>query len=66
MKFQHFMFLALLVFLSITYGENAAVELPWGCSNYNGVCRPICQAAELPFGPFGCAKGFVCCVAHVY
>lgn len=43
----------------LTDGENAAVELPWGCSNYNGVCRPICQAAELPFGPFGCAKGFV-------
>uniref|UniRef100_A0AAZ3NXU2 Beta-defensin n=1 Tax=Oncorhynchus tshawytscha TaxID=74940 RepID=A0AAZ3NXU2_ONCTS len=46
--------------------EAAAFPIPWGCSNYSGVCRAVCLSAELPFGPFGCAKGFVCCVAHVF
>uniref|UniRef100_A0AAR2IZP7 Beta-defensin n=1 Tax=Pygocentrus nattereri TaxID=42514 RepID=A0AAR2IZP7_PYGNA len=43
----------------------AAVVFPWGCTNYSGVCRPMCLPTELPFGPFGCAKGFVCCVSHI-
>ncbi|KAG5269762.1 hypothetical protein AALO_G00205800 [Alosa alosa] len=66
MIYQRFLFLAALLFLSIAYGVSAAVALPWGCSNYSGTCRPVCLAAELPFGPFGCTKGSVCCVAHVY
>uniref|UniRef100_A0AAZ3SDE4 Beta-defensin n=1 Tax=Oncorhynchus tshawytscha TaxID=74940 RepID=A0AAZ3SDE4_ONCTS len=55
-----------LLLLKGDVNEAAAFPIPWGCSNYSGVCRAVCLSAELPFGPFGCAKGFVCCVAHVF
>ncbi|CDQ68088.1 beta-defensin 4 precursor [Oncorhynchus mykiss] len=68
MKYHCTMLLVLLAFLAIAcdVNEAAAFPIPWGCSNYSGVCRAVCLSAELPFGPFGCAKGFVCCVAHVF
>nr|AWG96838.1 beta-defensin [Plecoglossus altivelis]AWG96839.1 beta-defensin [Plecoglossus altivelis] len=62
---KYYCILILLAFLTLAYQANEAAAFPWGCSKYSGVCRPVCLAAELPFGPFGCSKGFVCCVAHV-
>uniref|UniRef100_A0A4W5LJ43 Uncharacterized protein n=1 Tax=Hucho hucho TaxID=62062 RepID=A0A4W5LJ43_9TELE len=61
MKYHCTMLLVLLAFLAIAcdVNEAAAFPIPWGCSNYSGVCRAVCLSAELPFGPFGCAKGFV-------
>uniref|UniRef100_A0AAY4C9K7 Beta-defensin n=1 Tax=Denticeps clupeoides TaxID=299321 RepID=A0AAY4C9K7_9TELE len=38
---------------------------PWGCANYSGVCRSHCLPTELMFGPYGCEKGFVCCVSKI-
>uniref|UniRef100_A0A3B1KF19 Uncharacterized protein n=1 Tax=Astyanax mexicanus TaxID=7994 RepID=A0A3B1KF19_ASTMX len=61
---QRMILLCLLIMLVIA-GTGNAVVFPWGCTNYSGVCRPVCLPAELPFGPFGCAKGFICCVSHI-
>ncbi|KAG7471127.1 hypothetical protein MATL_G00121080 [Megalops atlanticus] len=66
MNRQRVMLLVMLIFMAFTSGQmKETVALPWGCSNYSGVCRPVCLPSELPFGPFGCAKGYVCCVAHI-
>uniref|UniRef100_A0A673WJE4 Uncharacterized protein n=1 Tax=Salmo trutta TaxID=8032 RepID=A0A673WJE4_SALTR len=55
MKYLCTMVLVLLTFLAIACDVNEAAA----CSNHSGVCRAVCLSAELPFRPFGCAKGFV-------
>ncbi|KAL4647678.1 beta-defensin 4 precursor [Arapaima gigas] len=65
MSLQRVLILTILFFFIFTCEMKQSAAFPWGCSNYSGVCRPICLPAELTFGPFGCEKGFVCCVAHI-
>ncbi|XP_066555195.1 beta-defensin-like 1 [Amia ocellicauda] len=65
MNRQRVVLFLLLAFIALTCQVQGAVGFPWGCSNYSGTCRPACLPQELPFGPFGCAKGFVCCVSHI-
>ncbi|KAG7483846.1 hypothetical protein MATL_G00042630 [Megalops atlanticus] len=66
MNHQRMLVVVLLAFLSISYEvkEATAASFPWTCSSFSGVCRPMCLPSEMHFGPFGCAKGFLCCVSH--
>ncbi|XP_053503668.1 beta-defensin-like 1 [Ictalurus furcatus] len=59
MIYQRMTVLCFLIMLAIAGECKAMVAFPWGCTNYSGVCRPVCLLTELPFGPFGCSKGFV-------
>ncbi|KAK2831480.1 hypothetical protein Q7C36_016566 [Tachysurus vachellii] len=65
MNHQRKILLCFFIMLAIAGKGNAMVAFPWSCTYYSGVCRPICLPTELPFGPFACSKGFVCCVSHV-
>uniref|UniRef100_A0A8C4AF45 Beta-defensin n=1 Tax=Denticeps clupeoides TaxID=299321 RepID=A0A8C4AF45_9TELE len=62
MSRPYFLFFMLLGFIFLT---DAAAMFPWGCANYSGVCRSHCLPTELMFGPYGCEKGFVCCVSKI-
>ncbi|XP_069045945.1 beta-defensin-like 1 [Lepisosteus oculatus] len=66
MNCQRLVLLVVLAFLTMTHGAEVGSSFPWGCSNYSGVCRTACLPQELPFGPLGCDKGFVCCVSHIF
>uniref|UniRef100_A0AAY4D5V3 Beta-defensin n=1 Tax=Denticeps clupeoides TaxID=299321 RepID=A0AAY4D5V3_9TELE len=61
--FPYYLFTLLYVLLVIFL--YAAAMFPWGCANYSGVCRSHCLPTELMFGPYGCEKGFVCCVSKI-
>ncbi|KAG5844510.1 hypothetical protein ANANG_G00163260 [Anguilla anguilla] len=66
MNRQNILVLVLLVFLCVSWEmkEASAASFPWSCNNFSGVCRPMCLPSEMHFGPFGCGKGFLCCVSH--